>query len=89
MKHRYLEVTFRNGKRLAAYLYLDRNPDDLAVRTEKYEEGILIDFAADGRAIGIEMTAPTRISLEALNRALVAVKEDPATADELGPVSVG
>jgi hypothetical protein len=50
MNHRYLEVTFRNGKVLAAYLYLPRNPGDVSVRTVRYGEGLLIDFAADGRA---------------------------------------
>jgi len=84
---RYLEVTFRNGNPLAAYLYLPRNPEDTSAYTVRREEGLLIDFAADGRAIGIEITSPTRVSLEALNRALAAANQEPATADELGPVA--
>lgn len=87
MKHRYLEVTFRNGKPLAAYLYLPRNPGDTSVRTVKQGEGLVIDFAADGRAIGIEITAPSRVSLETLNRALAALNQAPATADELRPLA--
>ena len=87
MKDRYLEVTFRNGKPLAAYLYLPRNPEDASVRTERAGDGLLIDFAADGRPIGIEITAPSKLSLETLNRALAAVNQDPATADELGPLA--
>lgn len=87
MRHRYLEVTFRNGKPLAAYLYLPRNPGDASVRTVSQGEGLLIDFAADGRAIGIEITAPSRVSLETLNRALATVNQAPATADELSPLA--
>jgi len=87
MKHRYLEVTFRNGKLMAAYLYLPRRPGDVSVRTERQAEGLLIDFAADGRAIGIEIAAPSKLSLETLNHALAAVHQDPATSDELGPLA--
>ncbi|HUU83338.1 MAG TPA: DUF2283 domain-containing protein [Phycisphaerae bacterium] len=87
MKQRYLEITFRNGKPLAAYLYLPRNPGDVSVRTERHGDGLLIDFAADGRAIGIEITAPGKLSLQTLNRALIAVNQAPATADELGPLA--
>ena len=87
MKQRYLEVTFRNGKPLAAYLYLLRKPGDTSARTAQQGEGLLIDLAADGRAIGIEIAAPSRVSLEALNRALAAVNQAPATADELRPLA--
>ena len=87
MKHRYLEVTFRNGKLMAAYLYLPRRPGDVSVRTERQAEGLLIDFAADGRAIGVEIAAPSRVSLDTLNHALAAVNQEPATADELGPLA--
>jgi uncharacterized protein YuzE len=87
MENRYLEVTYRNGKPLAAYLYLPRNPGDVSVRTERHSDGLLIDFAADGRAIGIEITAPSKLSLETLNRALAAVNQHPATAADLGPLA--
>jgi uncharacterized protein YuzE len=87
MSKRYLEVTFRNGKPLAAYLYLPRNPGDVSIRTEKRDEGLLIDFTADGRPIGIEITAPTRLSLDAMNRVLATLHQDPATPQELAPVA--
>jgi uncharacterized protein YuzE len=87
MKHRYLEVTFRNGRPLAAYLYLPRNATDKSVRTVKVEEGLLIDYAADGRAIGIEITSPSRLSLAALNRALTAAGQNAATVEEVAPLA--
>jgi uncharacterized protein YuzE len=87
MKHRYLEVTYRNGKPIAAYFYLPRKPGDLSTCTERREEGLLIDFSADGRAIGVEITSPASLSLASLNRALAAVDQEPATADELAPLA--
>ena len=87
MKHRYLEVTYRNGKPIAAYFYLARESEDASARTERREEGLLVDFAADGRAIGIEITSPGSLSLAALNRALAALNQEPATPDELAPLA--
>ena len=86
MKHRFLEITFRKGKPLAAYLYLPRSPGDVSVRTERLDPGLVIDYAADGRAIGIEITAPSKVSLAALNQALTAAKQETATADDLAPL---
>lgn len=87
MRQRYLEVAFRDGKPLAAYPYLAREPGDASVRTVSHGDGLLIDFAADGRAIAIEITSPSSVSLDVLNRALAAVNQAPATADELGPLA--
>jgi hypothetical protein len=86
MKNRYLEVTFRNGRPIAAYLYLPRRASDTSARTESRPAGLLIDFAADGRAIGIEITAPTQLSLAALNDVLAEVHQMPADRTELAPL---
>ena len=58
MKNSYLEVTFRHGRPLAAYLYLPREPSDKSYRTEKAAPGLVIDFNRSGKPIGIEITAP-------------------------------
>ncbi len=76
MKDRYLEVTFRHGRPIAAYYYLPRGTDHKSVRTRRVEPGLIIDFAANGQAIGIEITAPNLISLAALNSVL---QEDPSS----------
>ena len=86
MKHRFLEVTFRKGKPLAAYLYLPRRTDDVSARTERHESGLLIDYASDGRAIGIEITAPSHLTLEAVNEVLSSLQQEPATVDDLAPL---
>ena len=49
MKQSYLEVTFRNGRPLAAYYYLPRRPGEKSVRTRRVEPGLLIDIAKTGR----------------------------------------
>jgi hypothetical protein len=67
MKSAYLEVTCRKGKAMAAYLYLPRNSGDRAVRTAKTAPGMLVDYAADGRPIGIEFMSTTAIHLASLN----------------------
>ena len=55
---------------MAAYLYLPRESGEKSRRTEKAEEGLLIDYGKGGRPIGIEITAPRQVSLEGLNRVL-------------------
>ena len=70
MKESYLEVTFRHGRPVAAYYYLPRRPGQKSHRTSRVEPGMIIDFARNGRPIGVEMTAPGLISQAALNRVL-------------------
>jgi hypothetical protein len=87
MTARYLEVTYRDGTPIAAYLYLPRDSGDKSVRTERREGGLIVDFAEGNRPIGIEITAPDAVSLEAVNRALVALDQEPATEQELAPLA--
>jgi hypothetical protein len=83
VNQRYLDVTFRNGKPVAAYLYLPREADGTSARAERREGGLLIDYAEDDRPIGIEITAPQSLSLAALNRVLADLDQQPATDEEL------
>ena len=86
MKTRYLEVTFRKGKPLAAYLYLPRGVGERSVRTEARGQGTRVDYAADGRAIGIEITAPSQLMLEDINRILLDLGLPSAGPEELAPL---
>ena len=86
MNQRYLQVTYRNGRPLAAYLYLPRKMGDKSVRSVKCEGGLVLDYAADGRPIGIEITAPQSMTLDALNRALLAAQMEPIAATEIQPL---
>ncbi|MHB1157547.1 MAG: DUF2283 domain-containing protein [Phycisphaerales bacterium] len=85
MKKSYLEITFRHGRPMAAYLYLPRRPGDISFRTEKHDDGLIVDFAADGRPIGIEITSPRNASLTAINQIIRDVDE-PAQPADLAPL---
>jgi hypothetical protein len=86
MNQSYLEVTFRNGRPLAAYYYLPRKAGEKSVRTRRVEPGLVVDFGRSGRAIGIEITAPAKFSLAALNRLLRELGFAAASRAELAPV---
>ncbi len=70
MKDRYLEVTYRKGKPFAAYLYLPRESGIKSARVEQAGNGLLIDYAASGVPIGLEITAPGAVSVAQINAVL-------------------
>lgn len=70
MQEPYLEVTFRHGRPLAAYYYLPRDVDVQPVRSRRARPGLVIDYSAAGTPIGIEITAPSQITLETFNAVL-------------------
>ena len=70
MKESYLEVTFRHGRPLAAYLYLPRDTGAKSYRTQRADPGLVIDFSRSGKPIGIEITAPSKITTASLNKVL-------------------
>jgi hypothetical protein len=86
MTHRYLEVTYRNGRAVAAYLYLPRKQGDISTRTERRVDGLLVDYAADGRAIGVEITAPMLARRDNLNALLAELAQEPLTEPEIAPL---
>ena len=86
MNEAYLEVTYRHGLPLAAYYYLPRRPGDRATRTSRGPSGLLVDYTRRGRAIGIEITAPTMVSLAAMNRVLRELGRRPMSRTELSPL---
>jgi uncharacterized protein YuzE len=86
MKDPYLEVTFRHGRPIAAYYYLPRETNQKSARTRRVEPGLVIDYTAEGQAIGIEITAPGKVSLAALNSILQELGHSPASEADLAPV---
>ena len=87
METSYLEVTFRHGRPLAAYLYLPRQPADKSHRTARAEPGLVIDFNRRGKPIGIEITAPARLTAAGLNRVLRRLGCPLVTRADLAPLS--
>lgn len=86
MSTRYLQVTYRKGRAMAAYFYLPRQSGERSASTRRLEHGLIADFADDGRAIGIEITSPRTTTLLHLNEALTSVGQPSATPDEVAPV---
>jgi hypothetical protein len=86
MSSRYLEVTYRKGKPLAAYFYLPRRSGDVSVRVEPHAPGFLVDWTEDGRPIGIEMPSPSLVTVEGFNQVLTGLHLDPVLPEEVAPV---
>jgi hypothetical protein len=86
MKHRYLEVTFRRGKPLAAYLYLPRSPAAKAERTTDEGAGLRVDFDAAGTPIGVEITAPQHVTIADVNAVLTRLGLAPLPTEEWAPL---
>jgi hypothetical protein len=85
MSKSYLQVTYRQGKPFAAFLYLGR-PGDRAEVTKR-EIGFVVDYSSDGRPIGIEFTSITSIDLAAINRVLHLADQTEISARDLAPLT--
>jgi hypothetical protein len=87
MKHRYLEVTFRKGKPLAAYLYLPRPLGAKVARTTNPGNGLRLDFDAEGTPIGVEITTPAIVTIAHLNAVLAPLGISRLEPEELAPLA--
>ena len=86
MKDRYLEVTFRKGKPLAAYLYLPRSVGAKSTRTEEALPGVLVDFSASGEPIGLEIITLTSVTVSQINVVLSKLGLAAISPEELAPL---
>ena len=80
-----LVITYVRGDIIAGYLYLPGRRGDHAARSRKAESGLVVDFAEDGRPIGIEITLPSVVTVEAVNKILTKLKLAPIGDEELWP----
>jgi hypothetical protein len=85
MSKPYLEITYRQGKPLAAYLYLERRKGDKAAKTRR-RGNLVVDYAADGRPIGIEFTRVGSVDLTAVNRILEEADQAVISPRDLAPL---
>ena len=88
MKENYLEITFRKGKLLAAYLYLPRETGERSQKTVKYKNGIIVDYGKFDRPIGIEFTAPGQINIKTINEILTNLKFSEVKSEDFAPLFV-
>ena len=86
MKQRYIEITFRKGKPFAAYVYLPRRVGVKSARTVEAAPGVLVDYAASGEPIGLEITAPTHVTAAQVNSVLGMLGLDAMAPEELVPL---
>ena len=86
MNEAYLEVTYRHGRPLAAYFYLPRRGRQKSVRTRRVDPGLIIDLAAGGQPLGIEITAPAQLTVTVLNRVLRELGCAPVRRVDLAPL---
>ena len=86
MKESYLEVTFRQGRPIAAYYYLPRRPGQKSYHSVRIEPGMVLDLGRGGKPIGIEITAPELVSQLKLNRILKRFGLPPVKAADLAPL---
>lgn len=88
MSRRYLEVTYREGKPIAAYLHLPRESGAKSARTVSVGQGFLADYSENGRLLGLEITAPTSASPSEVNAVLQQLGEPELEPGELAPLAV-
>ena len=85
----YLELTYRRGELLAGYLYLPHEGDVQAERSEKVADGLVVDYSADGRPIGIEIVSPAIVSVDAICQLLQDLHCEQVSREELAPLQAG
>lgn len=87
MKRSYLEITYRHGKPFAAYYYLPRHASDHSAKVEVVDSTYNIDYAVDGRPIGIEIIQPGSVTTANLNAILLRLAVAPAAPADLLPLA--
>jgi hypothetical protein len=65
---------------------LRRKPGEKSARTVASPDGLLIvDYAASGRPLGVEITAPQAVPLGRLNQLLAELGEPPLAEQDYSP----
>lgn len=82
-----LQITYRGGRPLAAYLYLGGDGKRAAARTEELVPDLLVDYAADGSAIGVEILSPATVTVEDIWSVFDRLGLERPSASDLGPLS--
>ncbi|MSP60582.1 MAG: DUF2283 domain-containing protein [Myxococcales bacterium] len=86
MKRPYLEVTFRKGRPIAAYLYLPRPIGAKAARIVEVRPHIVVDYAASGEPIGVELVAPSTADIASVNQVLSEIGAALLESEDLAPL---
>lgn len=79
-------MTYRGGRAQAAYIWFRRQAAELVTRSEKQSEALVVDYAADGHPIGIEILSPSALTVVSLNEVLCRLGQRPFSAAEAAPL---
>jgi Protein of unknown function (DUF2283) len=87
MKQIYLRVTYRDdGSPFAAYLHLPSESNAKRAKCRRVEPGMILDINEKENLIGIELTAPTLVTLEDINKVLDQYGLEPIKKATLKPL---
>lgn len=81
-----LQITYRKGKPFAGYIYLALKPGAKSARTEQVGPDLLIDYAADGTPLGIEVVSPGYVKDAEIVAAFERLGLEPPPPHELAPL---
>ncbi len=87
MNDRYLEITFRKGQPLAAYLYLTKTKRTQSLKTIKIDEDLIADYDQNDVPVGLEIVSPKTTSIQQIKDALEKLHVEPISEDELAPLN--
>lgn len=85
MTDAHLEITYRDGRPATAYLTLPRRRGDRAARTDPHGS-FFVDYAPDGRPIGIEIEGVGPATIGRLRRLLTELGVKGVDANDLAPL---
>jgi uncharacterized protein YuzE len=84
MSTRHLEISFRKGRPISAYLYLrDPRVRSKSAKTGELEPGILVDYSSEGMPLGVEIVTPETLLSERLNEVLDRIGEPALEESEI------
>lgn len=79
-------MTYRKRRTFAAYLHFAHPTGEKSARTVAAPDGLLVvDYAASGRPLGVEITAPQAVPLDRLNQLLAELGEPPLAEQDYKP----
>lgn len=88
MKTPSIEVTYRRGKAVAAYIVLGGGSRARVQRTCEEAPGLIVDYARGGQPIGLELSTPRTTTLAAVNRVLRSIGVEPLRRVDFDPLRV-
>lgn len=82
-----LQVTYKGGRPLAAYLYLAANGKRKVARTEELAPDLVVDYGADGAPVGVEILSPGTVTVQEIWSVFDRLGLERPAASELSPLS--